>query len=64
LAAVNVVVVAGGIDLTEVSLRAGSLGIGRLGAVRGRRAANFGGAAVVEVLETAAGGEIGAGTPG
>src|SRR6516225_11817408 len=64
LAAVNVVVVASGVDLTEVGLRARSLRIRRLGAVRSGSAANFGGTAVIEVLEAACGGEVGAGAPG
>ena len=64
LAAVSVVVMAGGVDLTEVRLRGGSLRIRRLGAVRNGGAANFGGTAVVEVLEAAVGGEGRAGAPG
>src|SRR5215469_11353413 len=56
--------VASGVDLTEVGLRAGSLRIRRLGAVRSGSAANFGGAPVVEVLEAAGGAEVGAGAPG
>lgn len=64
LAAVNAVVVAGGVDLTEVSLGGGALGGRRLGAVRSGSAANLRGAAVVEVLGAAGGGEVGTGAPG
>jgi hypothetical protein len=64
LAAVSVVVMAGGVDLTEVGLRGGSLRIHRLSAVRNGGAANFRGAAVIEVLKVAGSGEVGACAPG
>jgi hypothetical protein len=61
---VSVVVVAGGIDLPEVSLGGGALGGRRLGAVRNGSAANLGGTSVVEVLQAACGSEVGTGAPG
>jgi hypothetical protein len=63
LAAVRFVVVAYGVNVAERDLGGGALGCRGLIAMGRRSATNFGGTAVVEVLEAAGGGEVGSGTP-
>src|SRR3954466_13072831 len=63
LAAVGVVVVAYGVDLTERGVGAGSLSRGGLGSVGDGGSAGLGDAAVIEVLEAASGSEGRSGFP-